>query len=85
MWTIWLLYYMYIEQLYVVYNNLAAYTGNNQSCLSINRREIGLHNAEKGRENYCALLTHWRTDYVALPRNIPLINWDGNPVLTGHY
>jgi hypothetical protein len=80
MWTMWFLYYMHIEQIYSVYNNLGVYTGNKESCLCINRREVGLHVSAKGREDLCRLLTVWRDEFVKFPVNVLRLDWDGSPM-----
>ena len=77
MWEMWFAYYMYIEQVFCVYSNLAEYTGNNESCLLINRREVGLHFHSKGREDLCKLLTVWRDEFVALPQDVARLHWNG--------
>ena len=80
MWEMWFIYYMYIEQVFCVYSNLRVYNGNKESCLCINRREVGLHNSAKGPENLCRLLTVWREDFVSLPSEIVRLHWDGTPL-----
>jgi len=78
MWSMWFIYYMHVEQLYSVYNNLALFAGNNESCLSINRREVGLHFAAKGPEHPCRLLEHWKPEFVVFPTEIARLDWDGS-------
>ena len=85
MWEQWFIYYMNIEQLYVVYNNLCVYTGNKESCLSINRREVGLHMPSKGREDLCRLLTVWNDEFVVFPKDIVRLDWDGTPMNGSRY
>jgi len=80
MWEQWFAYYMHIEQLYTVYNNLNVYTGGKENCLSINRREKGLHYPVKGNENLCRLMTVWKEEYVRFPTNIVRLHWDGTPM-----
>ena len=77
MWTMWFIYYMHIEQLYSVYSNLNAYTGGKENCLCINRREPGLHNSRKGRQDLCRLMTVWKPEYVRFPKKTVRLNWDG--------
>jgi hypothetical protein len=77
MWEMWFIYYSHIEQVYTVYNNLGVYTGNKESCLCINRREVGLHNSAKGPENLCKLLTVWHEEFVKFPKEVVRIHWDG--------
>jgi len=77
-WEMWLVYYMQIEQLYTVYNNLVVYTSGRENCLCINRREIGLHFKRKGNENLCRLMTVWKEEYVVFPNNTVRLQWDGS-------
>ena len=76
----WFNYYMYIEQLYGVYSNLRAYTGSIGNCLSINRREIGLHFRRKVHMDLDRLLTVWKEEYIRFPNNTVRLNWDGSPM-----
>ena len=80
MWAQWFIYYMHVEQLYVVYSNLGVYTGNNESCLCINRREIGLHVNVKGPEDLCRPLAVWKDEFVEFQRNIVRLDWNGMPM-----
>jgi len=80
MWEMWFIHYMHIEQVYTVYSNLGVYTGGKENCLCINRREIGLHNIGKGREDLCRLMTVWKDDYVVFPNNTVRLHWDGSPM-----
>ena len=80
MWSMWFIYYMHIEQLYIIFSNLNVYTGGKENCLCINRREIGLHNSGKGREDLCRLMTVWKDDYVVFPNNTVRLHWDGSPM-----
>ena len=59
---------------------LGVYNGDKESCLSVNRREVGLHNSEKGPENLCRLLTVWREDFVRFPPEVVRLHWDGTPL-----
>ena len=85
MWSMWLLYYMYVEQLFCVYSNLAVYNGNNESCLLINRREVGLHFSSKGSEDLCKLLTVWREEFVAVPQDVVRLHWNGEKMGNRNY
>jgi len=78
MWEQWFIYYMHIEQLYTVYGNLNVYTGGKENCLCVNRREKGLHQPRKGRENRCRLMTVWKKEYVRFPTNLVRLHWDGS-------
>jgi len=80
MWEQWFIYYMHIEQVFCVYNNLGVYTGNKESCLCINRREVGLHIRKKGREDYCTLLNVWKDEFTNFPTDIVRLHWDGTPI-----
>jgi len=86
MWGMWLIYYMHIEQVFCVFSNLGVYTGNNESCLCINRKEIGLHNIVKGREdNVCKLLAFWKDEFVTFPKDVVHLHWDGTPMSNGDF
>ena len=78
MWEMWIIYYMYIEQLYTIYSNLGVYTQSKDNCLCINRREPGLHNSRKGPEKLGGLMTIWKDEYVRFPKNIVRLHWDGS-------
>jgi len=78
MWTMWFIYYMHIEQLYAIYNNLNVYTGSKDKCLCVNRREPGLHNVDKGPEDLSHLLSDWKDEYVRFPKDIVRLHWDGS-------
>jgi len=80
MWSMWFIYYMHSEQLYTVYSNLNVYTAGKENCLCVNRREKGLHNSGKGREDLCHLMTVWKDEYVVFPKNIVRLHWDGSPM-----
>jgi len=80
MWEQWFIYYMHVGKLYTVYSNLNVYTGGKENCLSINRREKGLHFPAKGPENLCHLMTVWKDEYVRFPTNIVRLHWDGSPM-----
>lgn len=56
MWEMWFIYFADMKKAFTVFNNLGEMNGNAKSCLSINRREVGLHNSHKGNENACQLL-----------------------------
>jgi len=78
MWEMWLIYYIHIEQLYGIYSNLAVYTGSKDNCLCINRREVGLHFKQKGRDDLCRLMNVWKDEYVTFPKNTLRLHWDGS-------
>ena len=85
MWEMWFIYYMHIEQVYAIYSNLHVYTSGNDNCLCVNRREPGLHNAGKGREDLGHLMTVWKDEYVRFPKDIVRIHWDGSAMDSRHY
>ena len=85
MWEMWFIYYMHIEQVYAIYSNLHVYTGGNDNCLCINRREPGLHNPGKGPEDLGYLMTEWKEEYVIFPKDIVQIHWDGSTMGSRHY
>ena len=84
MWEMWFIYFAHIEQLFTVYSNIAAYNGDTESCLSINRREVGLHFDSKGREDLCKLLQTWKVKYETFPSNTIKLDWNGDQ-LTKYY
>ena len=81
MWEMWLIHYMVRKKLYGLYNNLPRYNGDGKSCLCINRREVGLHNTYKGREDFCELLRDWKEEYVVFPDVTVKLDWNGKAVL----
>ena len=80
MWTMWFVYYMHINQLYSVYSNLDVFTGKEQSSLTINRYEVGLHVSRKRSVNINCLLRAWKQEYVVFPETTVRLNWDGSYV-----
>jgi len=78
MWTVWFTYYAYIEKLFTVYNNLNAYNGNLKSCLSINRREPGLHYTGGYNGNQYRLLSSWKEEYTHFPERVTKFDWNGS-------
>jgi len=76
----WFVYYTVKEKLFTVYNNLNAHNADNRSCLSINRREVGLHNRRKGRENFCGLLTTWNPSYTDFPNDTWMLDWNAKRI-----
>jgi hypothetical protein len=80
MWSIWFTYYMHIEQVYCVYSNLVAYTHSNDSCLSINRREPGLHFFRKNHTSFCKLLRVWRKEFAVFPKDVVRLDWDASKI-----
>jgi len=82
MWAQWFVYYTVKEKLFTVYNNLNAHIANadNSSCLSINRREVGLHNNVKGREDFCGLLMTWNRSYTDFPNDTWMLDWNAKRI-----
>jgi len=80
MWEMWFIYYMHIEQIYAVYSNLRVYTGTIGNCLSINRRERGLHFSRKVQMDLDRLMTVWKDEYIIFPNNTVRLHWDGLPM-----
>ena len=80
MWEMWFIYFAYVEQLFTVYNNLGKYNSDAESCLCINRREVGLHYSSKGKEDYCKLLTKWKDEYAVFPNYTVKLDWNGLPM-----
>src|SRR5688572_8968103 len=80
-WTQWFIYFANMEKLFTIYNNLQTYVGDRHSCLSVNRREVGLHNRKKGREDFCKLLNRWDERFVRFSRNITRLDWAGKKVV----
>jgi hypothetical protein len=85
MWEMWFIHYMHVEQVYCVYSNLATYNGDNESCLSVNRREPGLHYNSKGREDLCKLLRVWRKDFIVFPTDVVRLHWDASVITDRPY
>src|SRR6218665_1475409 len=79
-WTQWFIYFTNMEKLLTIYNNLPTYVGDRNSCLSINRREVGLHTRRKGREDLCRLLDRWDERFVQFSENITKFDWAGKKV-----
>ncbi|ESO03315.1 hypothetical protein HELRODRAFT_173601 [Helobdella robusta] len=80
MWEMWFIYFATKKRIYTVYSNLRYVNGDKaDSCVSYNRREIGLHFPTKGPENLCKLLEKWDTKYESmLPDNPIKLDWFGN-------
>ena len=81
MWEMWFIHFSTRKKAYTVLNNLAAVNGDVASCMSINRREVGLHYPSKGPENLCKLLSAWNTSYDSMVPEKPIkFDWHGNQV-----
>lgn len=80
MWSMWFVYYMYINQLFAVFSNLGTYSGLRESSLIVNRHEVGLHVRHKKAADVGRLLTVWKDEYAECPVNIARLNWDGSYV-----
>ena len=80
MWSVWFIYYAYIEKLFTVYNNLNAYNRDLKSCLSINRREDGLHYKGGYNGNQFRLLSSWKEEYAHFPERLIKFDWNGSSI-----
>jgi len=80
MWSMWYIYYMYINQLYSLHSNLRVYTGQKESSLSVNRNEAGLHFSHKGPADVSRLLNVWKAEYILFPQETVKLDWDGSHV-----
>ncbi|ESN98398.1 hypothetical protein HELRODRAFT_192903 [Helobdella robusta] len=82
MWEMWFIYFANKKNAYTVFSNLKFVNGDKaDSCVGINRREVGLHYPSKGAENLCKLLEVWDPKYESmLPDNPLKLDWTGNPV-----
>ncbi|ESN96511.1 hypothetical protein HELRODRAFT_189271 [Helobdella robusta] len=74
MWEMWFIHFASKKKAYTVYSNLKYVNGDEaDSCVAINRREVGLHYSQKGAENLCKLLKSWDPKYESMlpdnPRN----------------
>lgn len=87
MWSMWLIYFTYVEQLFTVYPNtktFSAYQTKNKTnyCLNINRQEKGLHFGNKlSPSKYCTTLDFWTDALVSFPDHIYKIDWNGKRLL----
>lgn len=77
MWSVWFIYYAYKEKLFTLYSNLNSYNSDLKSCLSINRREKGLHYEGVTKGTHCQLLTSWKQNYVDFPEFVVKLDWNG--------
>lgn len=77
MWSAWFIYYAYEEKLFTLYSNLKSYNNDFISCLSINRREKGLHYDGQNKEIHCQLLNSWKENYVDFPKHVTKLDWNG--------
>jgi len=80
MWSIWLIYYMHVNQLYSVYSNLAVYTGDKHSSLVVNRFAAGLHYSSEKTADVNRLLRVWKDDYGVCPSEPVRLHWDGSHI-----
>ena len=78
MWSVWFIYYTHKEKLFTVYSNLNTYNGDLKSCLSINRRENGLHYKKRQyKKGNFQLLSSWKEEYVQFPKRVKKLDWNG--------
>ena len=81
MWSMWFIYFSDMKKAFTVFNNLGEMNGDTKSCLSIHRKEVGLHQDLKGSENGCQLLETWNASYVnLLPDVLVKYDWNGKIV-----
>lgn len=91
MWSMWFLYYTYVEQLFAVYANPAVLQRtmpvlqrtmpvqrpkDKVPCFCTNGQAKGLH-FEADSEDLCRLVDKWSDEYVAFPENVLTIDWNG--------
>ena len=89
MWSMWFIYFANERGLYVVYNNIALYSGKLNAFLAVHNAAFGgMHYApasssyKKHRAQLFAkkkLLRLWRQDYVSFPSDIVKYEFDGLP------
>ncbi len=77
MWTMWHIYFSANRSLYTVYSNLKGLSDSSQWCLSVNRKEPGLHFAAKGSENMKCLLRKWKGVFVQYPETPIMFPFNG--------
>ena len=81
MWEMWHIYYTYLNPQWCVYSNLITYTDRQDTLLSTNRQEAGLHYGASESQNFTAnLLRHWNDSYINLPQHPVMYSYDGNIV-----
>ena len=77
-WEIWHIYFSSINRFYCVYNNLNTFLTTKKACLSVNRKEDGLHYKGKAVNNTKNLLQSWEDKYVEFPKFTTYYNYDGS-------
>ncbi|KAK2152016.1 hypothetical protein LSH36_342g04015 [Paralvinella palmiformis] len=72
MWEMFFVYYCHINDLYIVYSNLRAYTGRGDVFLDVHRQEPGLHATSRSRNEDTSsfLMKTWNPDYVKFPDTV---------------
>lgn len=84
MWSMWMLYFTYVEQLFAVYANPAVFqrsmhvqrSKDKMSCLCSNGQAKGLH-FDTDASDPCRLVDKWSDEYVAFPAKVLTIDWNG--------
>ena len=90
MWSMWMLYYIYIEQLFSVYVNPTIFrrtmnvglSNVKKPCFCNEGQAKGLHFYEDKEDN-CLLVDKWSDSYVAFPAEVLTIDWYGFYVKLG--
>ncbi len=77
MWTMWHIYYCEKHNLYTAYSSLGGFTASRQSCLSVNRKEPGLHFQAKGPENMKCLIEKWKDSFARFPERPVKFKFNG--------
>ena len=80
MWTMWFIYFCNERKLYTLYNNIGGNKNRNNTCLSVNRREPGLHYFKNGTDNVALLLRQWTDDLVRFNGNVVKLEFNGKPL-----
>lgn len=80
MWTMWSIYYSWIQKLFIVYPNLSGYNKRpniTRGELIVHRAGKGLHSKKANTGADQALLTQWDDALVQFPRCIARYDWNG--------
>jgi len=80
MWTMWFIYFSHENKLYTLYSNLNRYTKRNSSCLTVNRREAGLHYKGKSQDNTGLLLRQWSDDFIKFNHTLDRFEFTGKQI-----
>ena len=84
MWSIWMIYFTYAEQLFTVYPNVLTMphfkaTSKMKYCLNYDSQATGLHYSKpsSSTNRTCVLLDTWKDEFVTFPRDVYKIDWNG--------